>query len=937
MAVFCLILFLLLQCTEASTQQPVCKVYNDTHIDCSGRRLEDVPNELPVFASHLDMSSNNIKKTGSDSFKELNQLLLLNLSGNVIYSIHSKSFSQIVELEILDLHSNKLASIPEKLFSDLKNLKILILNSNSLIELFPTSFHGLGLLSRLYLDQNNISLLQDGIFNDSTQLRVISLAQNKLSCFPSAALKPLVFIREIMVKQNPFRENCPTVDLRVFPKLEKLTLAGWNDGNGKLQTQTLRRNGVRSPKAKILGNVTELHIDMNTMSEATLAERLLDLGHPDIKSLYIRGLYSCSHDSGRCKSTSLTNTSFETLQETRLEKLDISNRYIYSLPSGVFQWLKHLKTLSIEDSRFESLHSGVFHGIDNLNELTLTGNSLSNITDVSQRISDLHQLNYLNLRDNEFSGEIPAHVFAVPSLVELDLSRNSFSSIHPHAFTSLPNLKTLDLSDNGVCYRVDGVFSFLVSLQTLYLQGNDIGSWPAVSQTEIIKVHPLKGLTGLKLLFVTTEYPEMLHLEDVPSLEHLQISCPWTSIKSFYNMGFLSFEMLRKANLSMLNTINIKYANIFAATSFLDAVLSNSEPSYEDFLERDPVPWKYLKTLEIHEGSWMVNEQEFQELLKLFPNLEELSLTSLESFTTMDVPPNTLVHLRSLDISSNQITKINTHMLMSLPSLKYFDIRGNPLSCYGCEMRSFVQWYQNDKNVQLSGHIDCGFPVEMQGTPVLSLKFGLGCNLAFAISVPVTCIVVVTLATALGIRFRWHLRYLLFLWKKRRGCYKPPEKDEEQPLNKKYDAFVVYSEPDRAWVMQELIPNLENTDPPKFKLCIHERDFVQGIDIFDNILHSIDSSNKTLLVLSPHFAQSEWCYFEMRMAQQKLFEDKKDILLMVMLQEIPDNKMTRVIRKTLLTKRYLEWPENNLGREIFWHELEMALKADSRVNRIAYM
>ncbi|XP_070556618.1 toll-like receptor 2 type-2 [Ptychodera flava] len=135
--------------------------------------------------------------------------------------------------------------------------------------------------------------------------------------------------------------------------------------------------------------------------------------------------------------------------------------------------------------------------------------------------------------------------------------------------------------------------------------------------------------------------------------------------------------------------------------------------------------------------------------------------------------------------------------------------------------------------------------------------------------------------------------------------------------------------------MQELLPNLENTDQQNFKLCIHERDFMPGDDIFENILNSIENSNKTLLILSPHFAQSEWCYFEMRMAQTQLFEEKKDVILMVMLQEIPDDMMPRVLRKILMTKKYLVWPKNDLGRRMFWQKLRMALKSESRVNRIA--
>ncbi|XP_070556623.1 toll-like receptor 6 [Ptychodera flava] len=171
--------------------------------------------------------------------------------------------------------------------------------------------------------------------------------------------------------------------------------------------------------------------------------------------------------------------------------------------------------------------------------------------------------------------------------------------------------------------------------------------------------------------------------------------------------------------------------------------------------------------------------------------------------------------------------------------------------------------------------------------------------------------------------------------KLRHGGYQLQVNNEEEPRNKKYDAFVVYNEHDGEWVMQQLVPNLENTDQQNFKLCIHERDFMPGDDIFENILNSIENSNKTLLILSPHFAQSEWCYFEMRMAQTQLFEEKKDVILMVMLQEIPDDMMPRVLRKILMTKSILNGLRMTWGGGCFGRQLRMALKSESRVNRIA--
>ena len=57
----------------------------------------------------------------------------------------------------------------------------------------------------------------------------------------------------------------------------------------------------------------------------------------------------------------------------------------------------------------------------------------------------------------------------------------------------------------------------------------------------------------------------------------------------------------------------------------------------------------------------------------------------------------------------------------------------------------------------------------------------------------------------------------------------------------KYDAFVIYSQADSQWVIHQLRPQLEE-NRPKLRLCIHQRDWLGGRDITDNIVESIEAS-----------------------------------------------------------------------------------------------
>lgn len=82
-----------------------------------------------------------------------------------------------------------------------------------------------------------------------------------------------------------------------------------------------------------------------------------------------------------------------------------------------------------------------------------------------------------------------------------------------------------------------------------------------------------------------------------------------------------------------------------------------------------------------------------------------------------------------------------------------------------------------------------------------------------------------------------------------------------------YDVFVSYSEKDRSWVLDELIPNIEKR--AEINICLHERDFQVGLSILENIIQCMDKSRCLLLVVSESFIKSNWCAFEMHLAQHR--------------------------------------------------------------------
>ncbi|MCP5051813.1 MAG: toll/interleukin-1 receptor domain-containing protein, partial [bacterium] len=76
--------------------------------------------------------------------------------------------------------------------------------------------------------------------------------------------------------------------------------------------------------------------------------------------------------------------------------------------------------------------------------------------------------------------------------------------------------------------------------------------------------------------------------------------------------------------------------------------------------------------------------------------------------------------------------------------------------------------------------------------------------------------------------------------------------------------FISYSSKDREWVKSWLLPKLEGAG---FGTHIDYRDFKIGVPSLNNMERAVDECDKTLLVLTPNWVNSEWTNFESLMLQ----------------------------------------------------------------------
>ncbi|KAJ8706365.1 hypothetical protein PYW08_010991 [Mythimna loreyi] len=174
--------------------------------------------------------------------------------------------------------------------------------------------------------------------------------------------------------------------------------------------------------------------------------------------------------------------------------------------------------------------------------------------------------------------------------------------------------------------------------------------------------------------------------------------------------------------------------------------------------------------------------------------------------------------------------------------------------------------------------------------------------------------------------FRRHIRYF-FITMRNSAMLSLINKNEVVDDNTifNYDVFVSYCNEDRGWVLDHLLPHMEQEC--SISACLHERDFLVGLSILENIVSCMDRSRSIMLILSQQFLLSQWCQFEMHLAQHRLLETRREDLTLILLEEIPRRLRPNTLHYLMLTKTYIVWPKDEAERPIFWKRLKKTLIA----------
>ncbi|XP_045553630.1 toll-like receptor 13 [Salmo salar] len=895
---------------------------------CYNRNLEVIPIYIPRKVINLDLAMNKISKIKKLDFKGLSNLKILNMSRNQISQVDDGALGYLEALQELGLAHNRLTTLSDHLFQGLVNLSLLHLDNNLIATISSSSFQPLSSLKTVNLTNNNLYNMKDvqpivqlphlhelyigsnrftsfqsqEISNTSIELRLLDLSRNPLGIFRiTADVLPYLEVIDIAYCGQLGHMEWDVLDRSFLRNVNRLNLSGIEMSFERmgmvLQTVNsslvhLRLNDLVNGSRLKIKALTDIACHIPTLS-------VLRLEYNNIGNLSEEFLQSCKHttevDISDTGLTQLSDFSFRSIEQ--LSTLKLGHNRLSSVPKATRN-LPKLKILDLSFNIINKLGCSDFSNLTGLTQLFLFHNQIPNLPGCV--FQDLKELRLLKLGSNKILTLNDAFMNGLHKLQTLSLASNKLSSIRKGEFKSLTSLNNLFLFDNQIASMENGAFEGLVNLTDLLLCSNKI--------TQIaIRNTVLTGLPLLKSLDISCNYITYVNDDKLnpPPFSHL------TSLEDLR-----IFSQRHKG----LSHLPINFLEGLKSLLSFQAGSLNIKELHPDTFIHTPQLW-FLD----------ISKNEFTAItLKLFhpiPRLNSLYLSKARLQSLDFLIGANLSRVTFLQVSKNDITVVNETVLHSLPALTYLDMQDNAFTC-GCSDAWFVHWMENDNQTQVvgAGEFTCNYPADLKDTKLLDVElqfctvhFGLHCYIS------TTTLVLLTLVASFAYHFlKWQVVYGYYLFLA--FLYDTKQRNKHTPHGCQYDAFISYNAHDEPWVLRELLPELEGEQG--WKLCLHHRDFQPGKPIIDNIMEGIYGSRKTICVISRRYLESEWCSREIQVASFRLFDEQKDVLILVFLEEIPTHQLSPYHRMRKLVKRrtYLSWPRTGEQTGVFWQQLRLALE-----------
>nr|ANG08893.1 toll family protein LongTollA [Parhyale hawaiensis] len=877
----------------------------------------------------LDLSHNELKAEWltESSFQGLIRLIVLNLSHNKIDTLDVQVLRDMYSVQVLILSHNHLTEIPPAAFSSCVNLHTLDLSHNKLNVIGEKAFQGVSVLSFLALDNNAILSVHSAAFTNLTGLRDLNLNGNKLSEIPEAT-SSLRYLNSLDLGQNLVQSlhNMPVRGLQFL-------------------------YGLRLAENKIAGNISK-----NTFH--------------DLPSLKVLNLAKNSIEH-------IEEGAFET--NSKLHAVRLDGNLLTSM-NGLFENLPNLKWLNVSANKLEvfdyyfipsnllwlSLHNNKIYELSNsfgrhdlhLEILDVSKNELKHISSIN--IPD--SVNMVFMNDNNITTVEPFTFFKKVNLSRVDLFSNELSTLEMTALrlSDVPPEQPLPqffLGDNPfVCdcemewlQRVNNL-EHLRIYPTLMEMDHILCQMPFARSGKLLPLNQVKP--SQFLCKYETHCFALCHCCEFDACD-CEMTCP-DGCGCYHEQSWGSniVDCSRNSLLVVPDKIPMDASEVYLDGNDFRNLSSHS------FLGRKHLQMLYVnssnvKTLDNGTFSGLTRlislhlEDNFIESLRghEFKGLDLLRELYLHNNLLKYIHQHTfalLSHLEILSLHSNHLINFPVWRLVDNPYLTSVSLRENFWTCECQFVDSFDIWLsKNIRKVADSDEIKC-FPTDRDIPGAFILDYnGTTCTNSSTTSTvvqpltfhsllhPVIAICVAfVLVVVLLILFLY--RNALKVWLHSQCGLRLCNESSSDDRDKLYDAFVSYSSKDEAWVNQVLAADLEQGVRP-YRICLHYRDFPVTAYIAETMAEAVESSKRTIIVLSKNFIENEWCRFQFKSAHHEVMKRKRKRLIVIVLGDIPSKDLDADLRLYLKTNTCIY-----TGDKLFWEKLRFAMPDVSSTQRIVH-
>ncbi|KAL8176747.1 UNVERIFIED_CONTAM: hypothetical protein K2H54_038206 [Gekko kuhli] len=415
----------------------------------------------------LDLSTTNFKHLPSGAFDTFPNLEFLSLDKCKLLTIHASAWGKQRRLHTLVLRRNSISQLENAVFRPLVSLSYLDLSKNRLTNLQKKSFFGMAALRKLILQgcqitavtrdtfvyarkmefldlrDNSIKLLKYLAFVVLNHLQTLLLSGNRILTIQRHAFKGLSSLRSLSLDHN-YLYKLPTSTFASLKKLEMLDLS-YN------YLFTYNKYDYPSPFQ-----------GLNTLHTLNLSSQMpkMPICPPD---KLFQGLQNLQHLSLRDNPGALfLNLSFVNL--TSLESLDLSAIYAgregFWVPRpNLFQGLKNLHQLQIQDSSIRDLPEQIFYDLESLEQLSLDKNDMRNFS--KKLLGGITSLKYLDASGNPLTCTCENVWFHNWSMSEPNTQVALLGSYH--CFSPGLNDHLFVQQDLSFCFETRGMYFFAVT------------------------------------------------------------------------------------------------------------------------------------------------------------------------------------------------------------------------------------------------------------------------------------------------------------------------------------------------------------------------------------------------------------------------------------------------------------------------------------------